>query len=323
MDKRQIFSTTWIVVLCALLCNALWGSAFPCIKLGSAWSHIVTAGDKLLYAGLRFMIAGVMVIVLASIAGRKPVMPKNRADMLRIVKLCIFQTVLQYLFFYIGLSNTSGVKASIVEGSNVFVAIIIAAIFPVSVKGTGDYIEKSIKKEKISIRILIGCAIGFAGVVIVNLTSGGIDMKLSLNGEGFIFLSTIAYGISTVLIKRYAEQSDTVMLSGWQFFVGGVILTMIGYISGGRINVINAKGILMLIYLATVSAIAYTLWGVLLKYNSVSRIAVFGFANPVFGVIMSAVWLDENKLLDLRCVIALLFVCIGIYLVNSRRNENG
>lgn len=276
-----------------------------------------------MYAGLRFMIAGVMVIVLAGIAGRKPVMPKNRADMLRIVKLCIFQTVLQYLFFYIGLSNTSGVKASIVEGSNVFVAIIIAAIFPVSVKGTGDYIEKSIKKEKISIRILIGCAIGFAGVVIVNLTSGGIDMKLSLNGEGFIFLSTIAYGISTVLIKRYAEQSDTVMLSGWQFFVGGVILTMIGYISGGRINVINAKGILMLIYLATVSAIAYTLWGVLLKYNSVSRIAVFGFANPVFGVIMSAVWLDENKLLDLRCVIALLFVCIGIYLVNSRRNENG
>lgn len=319
MKDRQIFTNIWVVVICALLCNALWGSAFPCIKLGCAWSGIVTTGDKIFYAGLRFMLAGIMVIIANSVIHRNFLAPKGKEDVARVLKLCMFQTVLQYLFFYIGLSNTSGVKASIVEGSNVFVAIVIAALLSgTRRKGADAGKTVSDSREQLSVRILAGCLIGFAGVVVVNLTPDGIDSGFRLLGEGFIFISTIAYGISTVLIKRYAIESDTVLLSGWQFFVGGMILCIIGYLSGGRLGIINVQGILMLGYLAVVSAVAYTLWGVLLKYNPVSRIAVFGFSNPVFGVIMSTLMLEEQDSLNIRCLAALLLVCIGIYLVNSR-----
>lgn len=72
----------------------------------------------------------------------------------------------------------------------------------------------------------------------------------------------------------------------------------------------------MLVYLAMISAVAYSLWGILLKYNPISRVAVFGFMNPVIGVILSAIVLDEKDTLGVTSVIALILVCIGIYIVN-------
>ena len=78
----------------------------------------------------------------------------------------------------------------------------------------------------------------------------------------------------------------------------------------------------MLFYLATLSAVAYSLWGILLKYNPVSKVAVFGFMNPVFGVILSAIFLKENDALGLTSLISLILVCIGIYTVNITKNEH-
>lgn len=51
----------------------------------------------------------------------------------------------------------------------------------------------------------------------------------------------------------------------------------------------------LLLYMACISAVAYTLWSLLLKYNPPSRIAVFGFMNPVFGVMLSALLLKRKR----------------------------
>ena len=123
------------------------------------------------------------------------------------------------------------------------------------------------------------------------------------------------------MIKHYSSKADTVMLSGWQFFVGGLILMLVGTMAGGDIAAQGGKAYVMLIYLGFISAVAYTLWGVLLKYNPVSRIAVFGFTNPVFGVILSTILLNEGNKLNYKYVIALALVCVGLYLVNTKRKE--
>lgn len=57
------------------------------------------------------------------------------------------------------------------------------------------------------------------------------------------------------------------------------------------------------------------------KDNPLSRVAVFGFMNPVFGVILSAVLLDENDTPGLMSVVSLILVCIGIYIVNRESQE--
>lgn len=101
-------------------------------------------------------------------------------------------------------------------------------------------------------------------------------------------------------MKRYSETEDPVMLSGWQFVFGGAVLTVIGFLMGGRLGHMSAKAFLMLLYLAFVSAAAYSLWAVLLKHNPVSKVAIFGFMNPVCGVLLSTILLDEKAFLAFR-----------------------
>lgn len=308
--KEQFMQKTIVVWLGALLCCALWGSAFPCIKLGYEMFDIASedVATQILFAGCRFTLAGVLALLLGSAAGRTLLIPK-RASWGKIVRLSMLQTVAQYLFFYVGLAHTTGVKASIIEGVNVFIAILVASLI--------------FHQEPLNAKKVVGSIIGFAGVVLVNLTGSGMDLGFSFWGEGFIFFSTIAYAFSSVYLKRYSKEENPVVLSGWQFCIGGIIMIACGLAAGGRLTVWTGSGILMLVYLAFLSAVAYSLWGILLKYNPISRVAVFGFMNPVFGVILSALLLGETDALGVMCIVALLLVCVGIYIVNRPDRASG
>ena len=150
------------------------------------------------------------------------------------------------------------------------------------------------------------------------------DLHLKINGEGFILIAALSYGLSSVLIKKFSVSEDPVMLSGWQFILGGLVLAAGGFLMGGRISGFTPASTLLLLYMAMISAVAYSLWGLLLKYNPVSRITVFGFMNPVFGVILSALLLGEdNQAFSLFGLAALVLVSVGIYLVNRRSSSAG
>lgn len=309
MEKKNRMQSTVVVWLGALICCALWGSAFPCIKIGYQMFEIPqdAVATQILFAGLRFTLAGILVILIGSVLSGN-LLKINRQNAPKILKLSLLQTVLQYLFFYIGLANTTGVKASIIEGVNVFIAIFVASLI--------------FRQEKLTMGKLAGCLIGFAGVVLVNLNGNGLDMSFHLNGEGFIFLSTVAYAFSSVYLKRYSKTENPVLLSGWQFISGGLVMTIMGLLMGGKITKVTAAGIAMLFYLACISAVAYSLWGILLKYNPVSRVAVFGFMNPVFGVILSAFLLGEREQASgIKSIIALILVSIGIYITAKVKEE--
>lgn len=302
-DKEHFMQKTIVVWLGALLCCALWGSAFPCIKIGYRLFDIAS-GDvaaQILFAGCRFTLAGVLALAIGSALNREWLVPKRRSYG-RIAKLALLQTVVQYIFFYVGLANTTGVKASIIEGVNVFIAILVASLL--------------FHQEKLSAAKILGCVIGFAGVVLVNSSGGGLDLGFHFTGEGFIFLSTIAYAFSSVFLKRYSKEDNPVLLSGWQFVFGGLVMIVCGLLAGGRLSEWSVAGVLMLLYMAVISAVAYSLWGILLKYNPVSKVAVFGFMNPVFGVILSAILLHEGDSIGVMCLVSLALVCAGIYIVN-------
>ena len=208
---------------------------------------------------------------------------------------------MQYTFFYIGLARSTGMKSSVITASNVFLSILVASLI--------------FRTEKLTFRKILGCAVGFSGVVIINLS--GIGGGFRLTGEGFVFLSALSYAFSAALIKRFSAEEDPVMLSGWQFIIGGTFMTVLGLVLGGRIGTVDLRGAAMLVYLAIVSAAAFSIWGTLLKHNPVSMISVFGFMNPVFGVILSFLLLSErSEAGPLRVGAALGLVALGIVIVN-------
>ena len=302
MKERSVLTRKAAVIPLTMLCCLLWGSAFPCIKLGYGYSGIGSddTASQILYAGLRFALAGVLALIMGSLAARKPLIPRRKA-VPKIVMLSLFQTILQYTFFYIGLARSTGMKSSVITASNVFLSILVASLI--------------FRTEKLTFRKILGCTAGFSGVVLINLS--GIGGGFRLTGEGFVFLSALSYAFSAALIKRFSAEEDPVMLSGWQFIIGGTFMTILGLVLGGRIGTVDLRGAAMLVYLAIVSAAAFSIWGTLLKHNPVSMISVFGFMNPVFGVILSFLLLSErSEAGPLRVVAALGLVALGIVIVN-------
>ena len=294
--KADILTKTWIAAILAIFCSALWGSAFPCVKIGYGLFGVDTSQPMslILFAGIRFFTAGIMVIITGSIIHKKPLVPKIK-ELPKVAALSLTQTILQYLFFYIGLANTSGVKSSVIEGMSVFVCILISSLV--------------FRLEKLTKFKLIGCVLGTAGIVVINLDRSLLS-GFSLTGDGFILISTIAYAISSVLIKRFSKDTD---------------MTVIGLLAGGSITLPESPlpAVLMLFYLAFISACAYSIWSLLLKYNPVSKIAVFGFMNPVCGVLLSALLLGEaQQAFRLESLIALVLVSAGIFIVNKMGEKN-
>lgn len=300
--KQNKLSWTPVVVLLAGVCCLLWGSAFPCIKIGYRLFGIESGEvmSQILFAGTRFALAGFMVIVFFSAKNKKIKTPSCPA---KIATLSWFQTILQYVPFYIGLAHTTGVKSSIINGSAVFVTILVSCLV--------------FGQEKLTGKKILGSTLGFMGIVIVNLVGNGLDLSVSFLGEGFILISTVSSAFSSSFIKRFSKDTDVVMLSGYQFLFGGLIMIVLGYAMGGRLHSVSYASWILLVYMGFISAAAYTLWSVLLKYNSVSKISAYKFMNPIFGVVLSYVLLQEKSQMGWQSLAALLLVCIGIYVVNT------
>lgn len=309
---HKYLSKTSIMILIAMFCCFLWGSAFGCIKIGYDMFKISgnDTASQILFAGIRFTIAGIMVVAVESVRQRKFVKPEHPGY---IATLATFQTVLQYLFFYIGLAHTTGVKASIITGAGTFFTILICAL--------------GFKQEKLTTKKVVGSLIGFAGLIVVNLTGTGLNFDLTFLGEGFIFIAAFSGAMAQGYIKKFSAKANVVMLSGYQFFFGGVVMTIAGLVFGGKISLNGdvwfiTRAVALILYMGFISAAAYTLWGILLKYNDVSKVATCKFMNPIFGAVLSFAILQETNVMGWQIMVALALVCVGIFVVNYEKTRD-
>ena len=306
-QERVIWAWFPVTLLTAVFCCVLWGSASPAIKIAYELFKIgpEDTASRIMLAGARFMIAGAMTILFGSVLARKFLVPK-RESWKNVLILSLVQTVGQYYFFFMALANTSGVRGSIINASGNFIAILFAV-----------YIFHF---EKMTLKKFAGCLVGFAGILLIlgggqALMEGG---RVTLAGEGAMLAADFFYAASGCLIKIFSRDENPDALSGYQFLIGGVILYAIGSLMGGQLTFYTASCALNLLYMGFISAGAYTLWGVLLKYNPVSRVSILGFINPVMGVLLSALFLGEGReAFSLTGLLALLLVSAGIVIVNT------
>lgn len=300
-ESAEFFRRPAVRTLLALLCCLLWGSAFPCVKTGYEMLDISDTGSQLLFAGYRFVLAGIFTFVAGCLAERRWMIPRREAVPC-ISGQAVLQTALQYVFFYIGMAHTTGIKGSVINSSDVFFAIFAAHFL--------------IRGEKINLQKLAGCVVGFIGVISVTFQPGAWNSGFSLLGDGMIILSSVMYGVSSVTLKLIANRETPMCITAWQLFLGGLILTAAGFLAGGRIGGFTLPSVLLLIYMALLSTVAFSIWTLLLKYNQVGQVAVFGFSIPVFGSLLSALILGE-KLVSVQNFIALILVSAGILMVNG------
>ncbi len=308
-EKKSMWAWFPITFLTALFCCVLWGSATPAIKIAYQLFGIGPddTASRIMLAGARFFLAGVMTIGFGSLLAKRFLLPRQDSFG-SIAVLSLFQTVGQYFFFFMALAHITGVRGSIINAAGNFFAILLAAYL--------------FHFEKFTLRKFAGCITGFAGIFLIlgGLSAFNGAEAVSLSGEGAMLLAAIFYALSSCCIKIYSRKENPVVLSGYQFMLGGSVLFIIGFTMGGHLIFGSMACVLNLIYMGFISAGAYTLWGILLKHNPVSRISILGFMNPVMGVLLSAIFLGENReAFSITGLISLLLVVAGIIIVNTEK----
>lgn len=297
--EKNLKNSTVVTVLLAIFCNLLWGSAYPGIKLGYEAFGIVTVPQILLFAGLRFTIAGLILIIFTSVKNRKIQAPQKK-NIPMLVVLALVYTSLQYFFFYLGLSNTTGTNGSIFNSTSTFLAVILAHFI--------------YKNEKMTVSKVLGTVIGFLGVLAVTLSGG--SAGVSFMGEGLIVIGALAFVVGSVISKKVTQTENPTIVSMYNLLIGGFVLIVVGLISGGKFESITWSGILGLLYLCCLSIGAYSIWTWLLTYNPVSKISIYNFIIPVSATILSSIFLNEN-IFEWKYMVSLVLVCVGIVVVNK------
>jgi drug/metabolite transporter (DMT)-like permease len=295
------FTRLPVVVTFATLCCLLWGSAYPAIKGGYAILGIAQQdiGGKLLFAGWRFLLAGILLLVLARALGRR-LRLDGAGDVSALFVLGTTQTALQYVFFYIGLAYTTGVKSSIMNATGTFFSVLLAHFI--------------YRHERLNHRKVIGCLVGFAGVLVVNVSPQLLQPEFTLLGEGFVVIAAFVLAAASIYGKALSQRMDPVAMTGAQLAIGGALLLAVGWALGGDLPAFGWEASVLMAYMVLLSSAAFALWTLLLKHNPVALIAVFNFLVPIFGAVLSAIFLGET-ILEWKNLVALALVCCGIALV--------
>ncbi|NCU17504.1 DMT family transporter [Pallidibacillus pasinlerensis] len=304
---NSIFQNKWTVIGFAVICTLLWGSAFPVLKLSNIELQI-QSGDviaQIVFAGMRFLLAGLFILFFMLFTNRKKLLFK-KSQVWIVILFGMIQTSLQYFFFYNGLAKVSGMQGALLSSSGTFLAVIVAHFY--------------YKNDHLNWKKAIGILTGFVGIVLANWGES-FQFQFQITGEGFMILAGLTSAITTIMAKELAVDIHPVTLTGWQLTFGALLLLVIGVpqLSPGAMT-FTPFGWGLLIYAALLSSVAFALWTTVLKYNKAGKVSIYKFLTPVFGALLSAIFIPGESL-NLLMVVAIVLVAFGVLVMNLRDDK--
>lgn len=303
----SFFKSKRNVVLTAIFYTFLWGCAFPLVKICMEAFKIPDSDNmsKCFVAGIRFSFSGVLALLWCYFKDETKV-SINRSQVKSVILYGILGTALQYAFTYIGLSRIDGSKGAVYDQLCVFIVVLTSGIF--------------FKSDKLNFNKVVGVVLGFMGVLVIN--TDGVSFSFNPLGEGIMLCAVLCQTAAYFVSKGTAETISAPKLVGYGQLIGGILLCIFSVLSGGRIYSISLIAVVSLVALILISAVAYILSLMPLKYFPASEISSFNLLITVFGVVMSSVMLGEN-IFRWNYGASLLLISIGIILINSVKTKKG
>lgn len=293
-------------ILATIFAMVLWGSAIPTIKTTYMELNIGRSdtGSQILIAGIRFFLAGLLGLVYYKKFSKEK-SEKESISLKYIVILSLIQTSIQYMIYYIALSNTQGVKASIIQASNSFIVVILSFFL--------------LPNEKIHPNTILAIILGTLGIVVVNGGFSNMGSEFNPLGEGLILISTTFNALSSIYVRKYGQNQDQFFATAAQFILGSIPLIIIGLIMNDKTLAFTPKSVILLAYGAFISATAYVIWNQVLKIYSANEMGMYKLFIPIFGSVFSVIFLGENFTLNL--IIGLILVMLGSVILNVGKKK--
>ena len=299
----SVFQRRGWVVLFALTAAIAWGWAYPLIKLGFDEFGITPdmTASKMLFAGVRFTLSGLIVLAIALSKGVS--LRVNCAmGWGYLVAYALLNTTIHYAFFYIGLSHSEGARAAILNSLGVFMLVLLACVF--------------FKSDRLTPAKIIGCVIGFAGILALNIGSGA-GSGFTFMGDGMIMLNALCSAFAGLMTRGLGRHANVFAATGYSLALGGAMLMVPGLLLGGTLPFVTAAGLGILFLLICISTLGFTLYNKLLSCNPVGKVAIFNSLIPVVGAVTSCLCLGEP--FYWKYMIAAALATAGIYIINKAK----
>ena len=213
---------------------------------------------------------------------------------------------LEFACIYFGMLYTDAARSVVFVYTSPFVVAIGAHVF--------------IRGDRLSIPKIMGLVIAFVGIIIVFQGRPKAAKETMLFGDILQIMAALFWGATTVYIKRFmAEKVHPINTFLYQLIFSAPILLIISLIlERDWIYGMSFSILAFMFYQSVIVAfISYLIWFKLIHTYSVSRLSAFTFFTPLFGVLSGILFIREEFTLSL--MIGLPLVCLGIYLVNWRK----
>lgn len=303
--EKSIWQRPVWVAIFAFTAAFAWGWAYPLIKLGFAEFGITPdqTGSKMLFAGVRFAISGLIILAIAKGAHRSFVMSTGVRGWTFILIFALLNTSIHYACFYIGLSHSAGSRAAILNSLSVFTLVILACVaYP--------------STDRLNASKVVGCVLGFVGILALNI--GGADSGgFTWLGDGMIIGNALCSAAAGLMTRKMNRHIDVFVGTGYSLLVGGILLAIPGLAIGGTVPMVTAWGIVILLLLIAISTVAFGLYNKLLSCNPVGKVAIFNSLIPVIGAVSSCICLGEP--FYWKYAFAAILAAAGIYTINQAK----
>lgn len=298
---RSIFQRPVWVAVFAITAAMVWGWAYPLIKLGFREFGITPdmTGSKMLFAGIRFCLSGLIILAVAK-AIHRPFALGKTSDSWYVLLFSLLNTTLHYAFFYFGLSHSEGARAAILNSMSVFTVVVLACMF--------------FKSDRMTTRKITGCVIGILGVLALNL-GGKESGHFTWLGDGMIILNALCSAFASLMTRGLGKRVDVFVGTGYSLAAGGALLIIPGLAMGSTLPHVSLCGIVILALLIAISTIGFTLYNKLLTCNPVGKVAIYNSLIPVIGAVSSCLCLGET--FYWKYAIAGALATTGIYIINK------
>lgn len=294
----------------ALLVMALWGSLFPMVKVGYAAFSIPTTSipSIMIFAGLRFTVCGLVIVTFSCLKQKRIDLPKKR-ELFPIAMGALSAIILHYSFTYIGLALGEGSKSAIIKQVGFLFLSCFAFLFD--------------KNDGFSTNKIVAGLLGFCGIIATAFDGSAMSFAV---GDALLLLASACSAISTLVAKRATQSLSPVKYTGYSQLAGGIFLLVLGWALGGKIPHIDLGAIMSFLYICSASIGAYVMWNSLLRTESISKLSVIKFTEPLFAVIFSGLILGED-IFKLSYLVALVLLLLALLTENGvwkpiRKKEN-
>lgn len=298
MNKRKPLDSSAVAIM-LMLC-VLWGLQQVAVKLAAPDMGPV------MQLGMRSAMAALLVYLLIVLRGEK-LSWRDGTFLPGIGAGVLFS--LEFLFVALGLQYTTA--------SHMSVFLYTAPVF--TVLG----LHWLVPGERLGKAQWLGSIAAFAGIAVA-FSNGFIeqsrDWRDMLLGDALGVLGGVFWAATTLLIRRSSlSEAPPAITLFYQLAGCGVILLAIAALSG-QVHSATMSGVVWgsLFFQAVVIAFfSFLVWFWMLRRYLASRLSVFSFLTPLFGVGFGVLLLNDP--LDVRFVAGAVLVMIGVVLVNLRR----